>query len=109
MLIPAGARNIKITENTENYLALKDLDGKIDFQENFSIQIHHFRVFFVPFIDIYYINGKLNINSDMNKYVDRTLVNYQRDGKNETMNMKGPITLDLFVMVITFVINSFCF
>ena len=29
VLIPAGARNILIKENTDNYLALKDLDGKI--------------------------------------------------------------------------------
>ena len=78
MVIPAGARNIRVEEVAEatNFLALMDPSGH------------------------YYLNGGWDIKWSGRYKAAGTVVRYERDDKNkETFEAKGPLKEPLHVMV----------
>ena len=77
MVIPEGARNIRIEETAEanNYLAVHDGRGR------------------------YLLNGNWFIQWSGQYEAAGTVLNYKRDGNKESLNAVGPLREPLHVMV----------
>ena len=80
MVIPEGARNIRVEEVAEanNYLAIKSTTNK------------------------YYLNGDWYIQWSGDYKAAGTVIHYMRDGNKESFNAIGPIKEPLHIMVNTF-------
>ena len=77
MLIPEGARNIRVSEVAEatNYLAVANSDGQ------------------------FYLNGDWFIQWNGDYQAAGTVIHYQRDGNKESINATGPLKEPLKIMV----------